>query len=239
MKTRVRRILRNFGVDFRHVGPGWNADLTDFLIDRGVDVVFDVGANTGQFGRALRARGYRGELVSFEPIESVCRELEIVAKQDGNWQVHRVALGATSGSSIINVSRSSDFSSLLKQSARAQKFDTNASVVRQEEISVARLDDLFQPFLNRTVFLKIDTQGYERNVLEGGLLALQHIIGIQMELPVVHLYENTWSLSDALGYMQERGFVLSQVTPVNWLKDDLVSLVEIDAVFRRRGSQDQ
>src|SRR5581483_1306542 len=233
MKALLRRILRKFAVDIRHVGPGWSPDLADFLVDRQVDVVLDVGANYGQFGKSLRARGYRGELVSFEPIESVFRDLQKLAQRDGKWQARQLALGSVSGTAVINVSQSSDFSSLLEQTPYAQSFDSNALVIRREEISVARLDDLFEPFHNRTVFLKIDTQGYERQVLEGSSEALKQIIGVQMELPIVHLYEDTWSLEDSLSYMRDRGFVLAQVTPVNWLSNDRVSLVEIDAVFRR------
>ncbi|HET6402955.1 MAG TPA: FkbM family methyltransferase [Candidatus Kapabacteria bacterium] len=239
MKALLRRILRKFAVDIRHVGPGWSPDLTDFLVDRHVDVVLDVGANYGQFGKSLRARGYRGELVSFEPIESVFRDLQKLAQRDGNWQARKLALGSASGTAVINVSRSTDFSSLLEQTPSALNFDSNALVIRREEISVARLDDLFEPFHNRTVFLKIDTQGYERQVLDGSSEALKQIVGVQMELPIVHLYEDTWSLDDSLSYMRDRGFVLAQVTPVNWLSNDRVSLVEIDAVFRRDGSNNR
>ncbi len=110
--------------------------------------------------------------------------------------------------------------------------------MRQEEIPLARLDDIFAPFQGSRVFLKIDTQGYERQVLEGGSEALKQIVGVQMELPVVHLYKNTWSFAEALTYMSKRGFVLAQITPVNWLSEDSVSAVEIDGIFRRRGSQD-
>ena len=177
--------------------------------------------------------------MSFEPIESVFRDLQKLAQRDGNWQARKLALGSASGTAVINVSRSTDFSSLLEQTPSALNFDSNALVIRREEISVARLDDLFEPFHNRTVFLKIDTQGYERQVLDGSSEALKQIVGVQMELPIVHLYEDTWSLDDSLSYMRDRGFVLAQVTPVNWLSNDRVSLVEIDAVFRRDGSNNR
>jgi hypothetical protein len=105
--------------------------------------------------------------------------------------------------------------------------------MRQEEITIARLDALFGPYRDRRVFLKIDTQGYERLMLEGAREALTKIVGVQLELPLVHLYNDTWSLADALAYMDQRGFVLAQLSPVNWLKEDPVSVVEIDGIFRR------
>jgi FkbM family methyltransferase len=233
VKRSIRRSLRWFGLDVRRVGPQ-SPDLADFLAARQVDVVLDVGANVGQFGQGLRGRGYRGEIVSFEPIESVFRELKTVAERDGNWQAHHLALGAATGRALLNVSRASVFSSILDQSPAAQRFDAEAAVARQEEVAVACLDELFTPFRNRTVFLKIDTQGYERPILEGAREALSQVVGVQLELPLVHLYKETWTLADALVYLDAAGFVLAQLTPVNCLKEDPVSAVEVDGVFRRR-----
>jgi FkbM family methyltransferase len=138
-----------------------------FLVSRHVDVVLDVGANLGWFGQALRERGYRGKIVFFEPIGAVFRELKALAERDGNWQAHHLALGAAAGRAVLNVSRKSDYSSILDQLKAAQRLEPNADVAYREEITVARLDDLFAPFSDRTVFLKIDTQGDERPVLEG------------------------------------------------------------------------
>jgi FkbM family methyltransferase len=239
MKRGIKRSLRRFGLDIRRIGPGRYPELTDFLESRHVDVVLDVGANLGWFGQALRERGYRGKIVSFEPIGAVFRELKALAERDGNWQAHRLALGATAGRALINVSRKSDYSSILDQSQAAQRLEPTAVVARQEEITVARLDDLFAPFRDRSVFLKIDTQGYERPVLEGAREALTQIVGVQLELPLVHLYKDTWSLADASSYMRHVGFVLAQLTPVNWLREDPVSAVEIDGVFRRRCRADE
>jgi FkbM family methyltransferase len=233
-KQTIRRSLRRFGLDIHRVGPGRSPDLADFLAARQVDVVLDVGANLGQFGLELRDRGYRGQIVSFEPIASVFRELKAVAERDGNWHAHHLALGAAAGRALLNVSYTSLFSSFLEQAPAAQRFDPSAAVARQEEVAVACLDDVFAPFRRRNVFLKIDTQGYERLILEGARDALSQVVGVQLELPLVHLYKETWSLTDALVYMGDAGFVLAQLTLVNWLREDPASAIEIDGVFRRR-----
>jgi hypothetical protein len=105
MKRFMKRSMRVFGLDIRRIGLGRLPDPTDFLVARHVDVVLDVGANVGRFGQRLRERGYRGTIVSFEPIETVFSELKVLAARDGNWQAHRLALGATAGLTVINVSR--------------------------------------------------------------------------------------------------------------------------------------
>jgi FkbM family methyltransferase len=228
-KQTIKRGLRYFGLDIRRIGH----DLMDFLSARQVDVVLDVGANIGQFGKSLRSCGYRGKIVSFEPAEAIYQRLKTAAERDGNWETHHVALGSAAGHMVLNVSYDSRFSSILDQTAVAQRFDTNASVVQHEEVGVLRLDDFFPPYRDRTVFLKIDTQGYEYAILEGAPKTLPQVVGVQLELPIVHLYKNTWSLVEALAYMRHAGFVPAQLTPVNWLSDDSASLLEIDAVFRR------
>jgi FkbM family methyltransferase len=234
----IRQRLRRFGLDVRRAGAGRSPDLADFLDSRQVDVVLDVGANRGQFGRELRDRGYRGEIVSFEPIESVFRNLKAVAERDGIWQAHHLALGATPGRALLNVSRDSVFSSVLDQLPAAQRFSAAATVARQEEVAVVRLDNLFASFRCRTVFLKIDTQRYERPILGGAREVLSQVVGVQLEPPLVHLYKKTLSLSDALVYMGDAGFVLAQLTPVNCLREDPVSAIEINGVFRRRNADE-
>jgi hypothetical protein len=68
-------------------------------------------------------------------------------------------IGATSGRALINVSRKSDYSSILDQSLAAEYLEPTAGVVRREEITVVRLEDLFAPFRGRAVFLKVDHAG--------------------------------------------------------------------------------
>jgi hypothetical protein len=85
IKRGIRQSLRRFGLEIRRIGrfgleirrteTRRNPGLIDFLLARRVDVVLDVGANVGWFGQRLRERGYRGKIVSFEPIEAVFREL--------------------------------------------------------------------------------------------------------------------------------------------------------------------
>ena len=88
----ARRILNEMGFQIRR-GPGF----LDFLRSRKIDTVLDVGANVGQFGRRLRALGYNGDIVSFEPITLVFRELAATAARDRRWFTRQIALGDTNG----------------------------------------------------------------------------------------------------------------------------------------------
>ena len=231
MKETIRRTFRTFGVDVR---PARHAkDLMDFVKDREIDTVLDVGANIGQFGASLRVKGYRGKIISFEPVQSVFRALSARAEPDGNWQVHNYALGAEPGEATINVAELSVFSSILSATSAAAEFDSRAVTARTEVIPVRTLDEVV-PSISGSVLLKIDTQGYERQVLCGGRQILKSLKGILMELPIVQLYQGNWSFHEAVEFMSTVGFIPAQIHPVNYGAVDKVSLVEVDCLFRPR-----
>lgn len=124
--------------------------------------------------------------------------LKSVADSDGAWETHNLALGSAPARTSIKVSESTDFSSLLEQTPEARRFDRSSKVLREDIVEVQRLDDIFSQFKGRRVFLKIDTQGFEREVLEGAQELLKEIFGVQAELPIVHLYPGIWSFPEAL-----------------------------------------
>jgi len=229
VKSILKTNLKRFGLQINRVEP----DLMDFVRDRSVDVVLDVGANVGQFGGLLRVKGYQGKIVSFEPIHAVYQELAVKAAEDGNWEANNFALGAKSENTVINVSHSSVFSSILPSTDAAARFDDQAAVSHTETIEVRKLDDVGLA-TSDAILLKIDTQGFEREVLEGGRHLLPRVKGVLMELPIVHLYERTWQFHEAVEFMSDAGFVPAQIHPVNYHSADQVSLVEVDCLFRPR-----
>jgi FkbM family methyltransferase len=231
----ARAACRRMGV--LHVGRRRARDLIDFIEDRAIDVVLDVGANVGQFGEWLRGSGYRGRILSFEPGKAEFEELARKARADGNWKAFHCGLGAAAGKAVLRVSRLSVFNSLLDLSAAATLHDERMAVDHTEEIEVRTLDAIAAPLAGR-MLLKIDTQGYERPVLEGGRQVLQRMAGVLLELPVIHTYEGEWDLQEGLQYMAEAGFVLAQILPVGFHTADKVAAVEFDCLFRPRSEID-
>ena len=199
-------------------------------------MVLDVGANVGQFGDLLRLKGYRGKILSFEPIRAVYETLAVKAAADGNWVANNFALGAKAEQTTINVSQLTVFSSILPASRAALRFDKEAKVAHVEDIVVNTLDDIGRN-MSGNILLKIDTQGFEKPVLEGGRQMLPRLKGVLLELPIVHLYEGTWQFHEAVEYLSQAGFVPAQIQPVNFHSADQVSLVEVDCLFRPRDAR--
>ncbi len=235
IKSLVKSNARRFGYDIARIEKV--PDVSSFLASRRIETVFDVGANRGEFAGSIRAAGYAGKIVSFEPIRATFATLQSTASGDPRWETVNAALGAEAGTATIRVSEYSNFSSILPLTKAAEAFSEHSAVERLEEVPVLRLDDLYAPYANTATFLKIDTQGFERHVLDGARVALRSISGLLLELPIVHLYADTWSFTEAMEYINDAGFVLSQIAPVNYLTVDPESLVEVDCLFRRRNDE--
>ncbi|MFP5277757.1 MAG: FkbM family methyltransferase [Acidobacteriota bacterium] len=234
----IRKIYKRLGI--LHVGRRRTRDLTDFIENRKIDLVIDVGANVGQFGESLRAQGYRGKIVSFEPTRAAFQELARKAAADGNWQAHHCGLGAAAGTATLHASQLSVFNSFLELSPSAGLHDNRMAIDHTEEVPIQTLDEIAESLLreSRSLLLKVDTQGYERQVLEGGRQTVARAAGILMELPVIHTYKGDWHLHEAIEYMFELGFVPAQIQAVGYHGADNVSAVDFDCLFRPRSTVD-
>ena len=156
----------------------------------GVDTIFDIGANAGQSGVHFRSLGFKGKIVSFEPIRYLCQKVEDKARRDPLWYVENRALGLNAGKAEINVSGGhAGASSLLEMTANVIQNAPDQIVIRKEQVEVVTLSSMLEkhyPSGDRC-FLKIDVQGYEKNVLDGGLDRIDRVIGMKLELSLVRI----------------------------------------------------
>jgi FkbM family methyltransferase len=223
--------LRKLGLDVRRSRK--HPSLIDFIENRGVEVVYDVGANVGQFGSGLRQRGYAGKIFSFEPVKSAFDGLESVAAADGNWGVLQCAVGSEPGEVWVNVSTNTQFSSINRLSEKASSIDPASGIVGREKVACKTLDELATPSQAPTL-IKIDTQGFEREVLKGATRALSQAAGVFMELPIIDVYDGSWSFLEGIKTMDELGFAPCQIDPVNHHQADRMATIEFDCLFRRK-----
>ena len=198
----ARRVIRMTGIDIVRHPPEISgvADIAHLLQLNRIDVVLDVGANIGQYAKQVRRRGYRGRIVSFEPVVSNHTSLAKAAARDTDWIVApRMALGEEDGETEVQVSAYSDMSSLLPATSETQTAFPRASAVAAEPVGKRKLDSLYSDYVqaDERSFLKLDTQGFERHVLDGAERVLPLIQGLQLELSLVPLYEGE-SLFDEL-----------------------------------------
>ena len=97
------------------------------------------------------------------------------------------------------------------------------------------LNRFLPPYLhpNSAVFLKVDVQGYEDRVLQGAAGILNRLVGIEVELSLVRLYEGQRLFDDLLVEVKEKGFDLWSVRPV-FTDRESGRLLQVDATLFRR-----
>jgi FkbM family methyltransferase len=231
------RLLESVAVLDKIVSPRNISNMSQYIYfnkllkELKIDLVLDVGANEGQFAESLRDLGYRGTIVSFEPVATTYARLEQTARRDEHWKTMHCALGAVNETRVINVMRSNLFSSFNRPSSSETSRFTYGNVVETtESVEVRRLDDVLRELgltdRLRTCFLKSDTQGYDAQVLEGLGPCLKEIRLLQLELSAIPIYENAQNMLDMLKFLQNRSFATVAMFPVNRLDD--WSAVEFD-----------
>lgn len=180
-----------------------------------VDTVLDVGANIGQYASALRHSGYRGRIVSFEPLSDAYAHLRARASRDAHWSVENTAVGAASASMSINVSANSYSSSALLVTANHLNAAPDSKVIRVEEVPVTTVIELCDRHAAKPArtLLKVDTQGYEAAVLDGAGGLLRQFAAIQLELSVVPLYTGQQLSDELTNRLEAAGFTLFGLEP--------------------------
>jgi FkbM family methyltransferase len=203
-----------------------------------VDCVFDVGANLGQYAEMLRHRvGYKGHIISYEPIPSAVRILREKAKKDPNWQVIPSALDENAGQRTFNIMNVDQFSSLLNPSTQeVQHLSAQNTVSEKLEVETRTLADEFERFTStldfERPFLKMDTQGHDLAVARGAEAVLPRFVGLQTEMAIKRLYDGAPDFMTSIEFFRSKGFDLSAFVPNN--EGHFPQLLEIDGIFVRR-----
>lgn len=237
----VKHVARSFGLEIRRFDPRTSeaAQFMRQLSGHGVNVVFDVGANVGQFGRkTLRDAGYEKRIVSFEPLSSAWSRLSQEAAGDALWSIApRTAIGASDGEIDIHVAQNSVSSSALNMLQEHLDSAPESAYVSTERAPLRRLDSIAHDYLDTDskVFLKIDTQGFEGPALSGAQGVLDQVVGIQLELSLVPLYEGQCLYDDMMDRVKQLGFELWGISPA-FVDAKSGRMLQVDATFFRRQS---
>lgn len=231
----VRQLARQNGYDLVEYPSVHFHRRMRLLRHFAVDLVLDVGADTGKYVRQLRQHGYTGRVVSFEPLPSAFAELCYDAAADSLWEVANLALGDRNAQATLNVAGNSCSSSLLAMLPAHLDAAPQSAYVDTEEVTVRRLDAVFGDYREnaRSIYLKIDVQGAEREVLAGATGILGEIAGVQLEMSLVPLYAGQALFPELLELLTEHGFTLMSLEP-GFTDQRTGQLLQADGVFFRQ-----
>lgn len=215
---RARSTVQRLGIDITRYPASWSGQqLVQLLQKFGINVVIDAGAHCGGYATMLRRSGYKGRIISFEPLNAPRAELRRRASSDPSWTVLPFALGDRSGSTLMNVAGNAGASSsVLPMLERHSQAAPHANYTSEQSAEVRRLDELWEQIVTpgERVFLKMDVQGYEGHVLRGVGKHAADCVGVQTETSFVPLYKGGLLFNEALALLQaELGLTLMSVVP--------------------------
>ena len=199
----TKKVFQKFGILIRKYNAATCEDLRriKLLQHYNIDLVFDIGANKGQYAMGIIDAGYKNKIVSFEPLSSVHTIIKKESEKYSNWEVaKRCAIGAKEGEIEINISANSVSSTLLNMLDSHIEGAPESKIIGKENVQVFPLDVLGTEYIkqSKNIFLKIDVQGFEQNVLKGAEKMISIAKGIEMEISLVPLYEKQdWLLPEA------------------------------------------
>jgi FkbM family methyltransferase len=231
-----RRALRPFGYTIARRDEISEGDRVrqELIRAHDVDLVLDVGASSGTYGASLRAAGYAGRIASFEPLEMSYARLQRASERDPGWQRLPVALGAVAGTAVLNVARNEASSSLYGMEPRHADVEPRSAYVAAQECRVLRLDDLRGGLIapEDRLYLKLDVQGSELDVLSGADETLEQIEVVEVELSLVRLYTGTPLATEVLEHLDQRGFGLVWLEPA-WVDPVTRTILQVDGILVR------
>jgi FkbM family methyltransferase len=150
--------------------------------------VVDVGANEGQWANALLDLISPEKLIIIEPGPSAFAALQKRFGGQPNIELHNVAVGETNGVTTLRVTRDSTGASVLAPRVEMrQLIGSNWAVEAEVECAMRTLDGLLAG-LREVSLLKIDVQGYEKEVLSGATETLEKTKFLLIELNYMPQY---------------------------------------------------
>ena len=231
IKKIAKKIFNKFGLNVSSYKK-----YPEFLLHHKIELLFDVGANFGQYAMHARDNGYKGKIVSFEPLPDAYEKILKNSENDPLWTVHkRCALGANIGEIEINISQNSQSSSILSMNNIHSIAAPESIYIGKVKTDIITLDSIFDSYRKNKerTFLKIDVQGFESKVLKGLTLNLKNVFGVEIEMSVVPLYDNQELYNYFFSFFEQNGFALWSLVPI-FRKDDTGELLQFDAVFVRK-----
>lgn len=217
----VRKAVRGAGYDMIHYAPWKN--LFDFAK---IDLIFDVGANSGQTYDSFRWAGFEGPICSFEPNPELFQRLQARAGRD--WQRLPYALSSESGQAKFYLTNNDNSNSL-------QVPLSYVKVTGEISVEKIRLDELWlrQNFPAQRAFLKIDTEGHDLEVVKGAAGVMDRIQLVMVEACPLPRYQGEPTLSDIVQFMEKNGFCVCRAEKNSFNAAAGIDTA-LDIVFARR-----
>jgi len=193
IKSLVKKAFNRFGYEIKKIDKS-AATGFDFWVwlkkTQNIRTVIDIGANDGAFGQFIARYFNATSVYAFEPLPSCIPEIEKRFSNISNLKIFNVALSNYTGSETLYLNSYAPASSLLRVSDISKKEFPQTVGERPITVKVAQVDDIIDAnSLIKNIFIKIDIQGMEDRVINGGKNVFSAAKCILVEMSFVPMYE--------------------------------------------------
>ena len=172
-----------------------------------IRTIFDIGANTGEWAATIHEHFPEAAIYAFEPLSDCYAKLSEKEKKIPQLTTFNFALGDNPGKFPIYRSSQASSSSLLPMSDLHKKAFPHTQNLSREEIEVRTLDQVTKDLnIKENIFVKIDVQGFELNVLQGGKALLNRAKVLLIETSFHTLYDNQPLFDEVYSFLKGMGF---------------------------------
>ena len=249
LESQGYQVFRKYYYDF-HGDSTIEKIFNELNLDLNKLTVFDVGANVGQSVSRFRKYLPKAKIYSFEPNPEVYSKLVENHKNDNALEMHNVGVGEKSENLVFHIQPDSGSSSFLKlnvdneiyrlSNTELAKKNHNKTTLKQ---SVEHNTPINVPVITLREFtdnknielvhlLKIDTQGFEPQVLKGCGNKLKDILIIECEIMFSDTYEKTRSFYEIETILIDSGFILWDIPYIGKFATDKCNRLNfIDALY--------
>lgn len=231
----IRRLINPFKIDFKKYPSLDLRRRKKLLFYHRITKILDVGANSGQYAQETQKLGFKGTIISFEPVRGVFEKLHRKSLKNKKWTAYNYGLGNKEEKQNINISENTYSSSLLDIMPSHIKSAPESKIINKEYVTIKKLDSVFDSLVDKddVVLLKIDVQGFEKNVLEGATKSLKKIQGIQVEMSIEELYKGEMLYMDMIRLLEFYGYSLCSLENGFYDKKS-GKLLQVDGFFFRK-----
>ena len=186
--------------------------------------IIDVGAYQGDWTKMVRQIFPGVPVLMVEAQKRKAAGLEALCSELVGVSLVSAVLGAEAGKEVT----------FFEMETGSSYFPERSNAPRTATTYVTQTLDDVAASLEGPIFLKVDVQGAELEVLSGGPATLGRSEVVQLEVPFVSYNEGAPSLLDVMAFMNQRDFVPIDVS--GFSRPNGVDLVQADFLFVRRNS---
>ena len=242
MKSLIKKMFLIFGfrIERRNKNPEFNNLLElpihknpfFWLQEYSINTIVDIGSNEGQFAERILEVFPNADLHCFEPLFEEYGKLKQKFSNRNNVRLYNFGLGNTDEEIPMHRNEYSPSSSLLDMLDLHKENFHYAINIMDEKVRIRRIDEVFTNGLKGPLLVKIDVQGYEMRVLDGGEKLINNADFVIIEASFYPLYKDQPLFEDIYEHLIRRGFrYAGSVEQLIAPKDQ--KILQADAVFVR------